>query len=156
MEPTNNLLDEPISEYLFQIINAARKLKNNKSAYSDKIRNEMLKYSTNILLQGYKKLFNLILETGSFPDQWCEGLITPIFKSGDKTNPNYYRGICVTSCLSKFFCIILNDRLSNFSYQQSLVTNKAKKNWISVWPPNCRPYFYFGNTNLQTSRTKQR
>ena len=37
-EPTNNLLDERISEY--EIINAARKLKNNKSAYSDKIRNE--------------------------------------------------------------------------------------------------------------------
>ena len=72
MEPTNNLLDELISEY--EIINAARKLKNNKSAYSDKIRNEMLKYSTNILLQGYKKLFNLILETGSFPDQWCEAV----------------------------------------------------------------------------------
>jgi hypothetical protein len=49
MEPINNLLDEPISEY--EIINAARKLKNNKSTYSDKIRNEMLKYSTNILLQ---------------------------------------------------------------------------------------------------------
>jgi hypothetical protein len=32
MEPTNNLLDEPISEY--EIINAARKFKNNKSAYS--------------------------------------------------------------------------------------------------------------------------
>jgi hypothetical protein len=29
--------------------------------------------------------------------------------------------MCVTSCLSKFFCIILNDRLSNFSYQQSLI-----------------------------------
>jgi hypothetical protein len=49
MEPINNLLDEPISEY--EIINTARKLKNNKSTYSDKIRNEMLKYSTNILLQ---------------------------------------------------------------------------------------------------------
>jgi hypothetical protein len=32
-EPTNNSLDEPISEY--EIISAARKLKNNKSSYSD-------------------------------------------------------------------------------------------------------------------------
>jgi hypothetical protein len=108
MEPINNLLDEPISEY--EIINAARKLKNNKSTYSDKIRNEMLKKKVQTYCYKYKKLFNLILETGSFPDQWCEGLIMPIFKSGDKTNPNNYRGICVTSCLSKFFCIILRDR----------------------------------------------
>ena len=60
----------------------------------------MLKSCEKILLKGYKNLFNLILESGQFPDQWCEGLITPIFKSGDKTNPYKYRGICVTSCLS--------------------------------------------------------
>ena len=75
----NKFRDEAISENA-EIINAARKLKNNKSAYSDKIRNEMLKSSAKILLKGYQKLFNLILESGKFPDQWCEGLITPIFK----------------------------------------------------------------------------
>jgi hypothetical protein len=48
-------------------------------------------------------------------------LITPIFKSGDKTNPNNYRGICVTSCLSKFLCIVLNERLSKFSPEQNLM-----------------------------------
>ena len=62
----------------------------------------MLKCSVKILLKLYQKRFSLVLETGHFPDQWCLGLITPIFKSGDKTYPNNYRGICVTSCLSKF------------------------------------------------------
>jgi hypothetical protein len=82
----NKYVDEAISEN--EIINAARKLKNNKSAYSDKIRNEMLKSSS----KRYQKPFNLILESGKFPDQRGEGLITPIFKSGDKTNSNNYRG----------------------------------------------------------------
>ncbi|CAB4025220.1 RNA-directed DNA polymerase from mobile element jockey-like, partial [Paramuricea clavata] len=58
---------------------------------------------------------------GSFPDQWCEGLITPIFKSGDKNDTNNYRGICVTSCLSKFFCIILNERLNGYAQENDLV-----------------------------------
>jgi hypothetical protein len=74
-------------------------LKNKKSAYSDRIKNEMIKSSIQILLKGYYKLFNLIPEAGQFPDQWCEGLITPIFKPGDKNDTNNYRGICVTSCL---------------------------------------------------------
>ena len=76
----------------FQIL----QLKNQKkSAYSDKIRNEMLKSSAKILLKGYQKLFNLLIESGKFPDQWCEGLITPIFKSGDKTIKLYIqRDLC--------------------------------------------------------------
>jgi hypothetical protein len=106
-------LDHPISDS--EIRNAAKELKKNKSAYSDRIKNEMIKCSTHVLLQGFIKLFNLILEVGNFPSQWCEGLITPIFKSDDRLNCNNYRGICITSCLGKFFCLILNERLHTFT-----------------------------------------
>ena len=112
-------LDDIITEQ--EIINASKKLKNKKAAYSDKIKNEMIKSSVGALLIGYKKLFNLILQSGTFPNQWCEGLITPIFKSGEKSDTNNYRGICVTSCLSKFFCSILNQRLSIFSEKNNLI-----------------------------------
>ena len=115
----NSFLDEPISEA--EVLSAAKTLKNNKSAYSDKIKNEMIKHSVKILLKLHHKLFNLVLKTGHFPDQWCDGLITPIFKSGDKTDPNNYRGICVTSCLSKFLCTILNQRLSKFSIDRNII-----------------------------------
>ena len=39
------------------------------------------------------------------------GLITPIFKNGTNSDPSNYRGICVSSCLGKLFCSILNQRL---------------------------------------------
>ena len=48
-------LDHPISDS--EIRNAAKKLKKNKSAYSDRIKNEMIKCSTHVLLQGFIKLF---------------------------------------------------------------------------------------------------
>ena len=48
----------------------------------------MIKSSVHILMRGYNKLFNLILESEIFPDGWCEGLLTPIFKSCDKQDPN--------------------------------------------------------------------
>ena len=73
----NKLLDNPISES--DILNAAKKLKNRKLIFSDKIKNKMIKSSVEILLHGYYKLFNLVLDYGSFPDQSCKGLITPIF-----------------------------------------------------------------------------
>jgi hypothetical protein len=62
----------------------------------------MIKSSVNILLKGYHKLFNLILECGISPDKWCEGLLTPIFKSGDKQDPNSYRAICVKVVLANY------------------------------------------------------
>ena len=74
----------------------------------------MIKASQTKLMPIYQKLFNLILLSGSFPENWCQGLITPIFKCGDKNDPNNYRGICVSSCLGKLYCSILNQRLLNF------------------------------------------
>ena len=59
----------------------------------------------------YLKLFNAVLTSGTMPQTWCGGLITPIFKSGTKSDPSNYRGICISSCLGKLFCSILNQRL---------------------------------------------
>ena len=94
-------LDEPITEK--EIKSLSKKLKNKKTAFSDKVNNEMIKTSINFLYPAYQKLFNLVLQCGIYPDLWCEGSITPIFKSGDLSDPNNYRGICVSSCIGKFF-----------------------------------------------------
>ena len=102
-------LDYPITE--LEIRTAVKKLKNNKSPYSDKIRNEMIEASLNEMMPVCHKLFNNILNGGSMPLMWCSGLITPIFKSGGRNDPTNYRGICVSSCLGKLFCSILNQRL---------------------------------------------
>ena len=118
MEPSidqHNYLDEHITN------NAVLNWKDKKSAYMDKIKNEMIRHSINILLEGYNKLFNNFLQSGTFPDLWCEGLITPIFKSGDECDTNNYRWIRVTSCLGKCFCLILNQRLKYFTQDNNLI-----------------------------------
>ena len=107
-EQINNL-DHEITEQ--EIRQAVKKLKNKKSAFVDKIRNEMIKASLEPLMPVLIKLFNLILRSGKMPDIWCQGLITPIYKSGDRSDPTNYRGICVSSCLGNLFCSILNQRL---------------------------------------------
>ena len=48
-------------------------------------------------------------------------MITAIYKSVDKCDPSNYRGICVSSCLSKLFCSILNERLYNFIQERNLL-----------------------------------
>ena len=87
-----------------EIGKASEKLKN-KSPFSVKIRNEMIKASIDTLMPVYEKLFNSILNQGTMPQTWCGGLITPIYKLGARSDPANYRGICVSSCLGKLFCL---------------------------------------------------
>ena len=56
-----------------------------------------------------------------FPSSWCEGRITPIYKSGNKNDLSNYRGICISSCLGKLFTSVLNTRLKNYVLQQNIL-----------------------------------
>ena len=114
-----NELDAPITEN--ELLNAVKKIKLKKTAYSERISNEIIKASSDILIKGFVKAFNIILKSENFPKAWCEGLITPIFKSGNHLDPNNYRGICVSSCLGKLFCIILNERLMSHVQDRELI-----------------------------------
>ena len=55
----------------------------------------MIKASIDTLMPVYEKLFNSILNQGTMPQTWCGGLITPIYKSGGRSDPANYRGICL-------------------------------------------------------------
>lgn len=114
-------LDNPITEK--EVKTLSKKLKNKKVASTDKVNNEMIKTSINFLGPAYLKLFNLILQSGIFPDLWCEGSITPIFKAGDTSDTNNYRGICVSSCLGIFFSSILNKRLLTYIDKNEILHN---------------------------------
>lgn len=102
-----------------EVITAIYTLKNKKSSGFDMILNEMLKCSQSFLLTSFKKLFNHILLTGSFPSMWAKGFIVPIFKSGSTDDPSNYRGITIGSALGKLFAKILNIRLRIF-YQREI------------------------------------
>ena len=70
----------------------------------------MIKSALNELMPDYLKLFNTVLRSGIMPQTWCNGIITPIFKSGAESDPSNYRGTCISSCLGKLSSI-LNQRL---------------------------------------------
>ena len=81
----------------------------------------MIKTSSRFIKYPLEKLFNLILQSGTFPTSWSNGIITALHKSGNKDDPSNYRGICISSCLGKGFCSILNTRLLNFSNKHKIL-----------------------------------
>ena len=88
-----------------------KKLKNKKAAGNDSITNETMKCSDDLMLVKLEKLFNKIFKTGYHPNSSNEGLIFSIHKSGEKENPNNFRGITLSNSLGKLFSTILYNRL---------------------------------------------
>ena len=84
----------------------------------------MLKYGNFVLQPCSVKLFNIILSSGIYPTEWVQRLIFPIDKTGDPLNPSNYRGIAITSCLSKLFNSILNARLEKYILKNELIRNE--------------------------------
>ena len=80
----------------------------------------MLRSGAYYLTTSSTKLLNFMLCKGTYPDPWSTGLISPIFKSGNKSDPSNY-SICVTSCLSKLFSAVLNNRLLTYLQVYDLI-----------------------------------
>ncbi len=114
-------LDKPFT--ILEISKGIKGLKLGKSCGPDSILNEMLKAATNILAPCILKLFNAILLHESLPSKWAAGFLVPIFKKGDDTDPNNYRGISITSCLGKLFTRIYNERLLEFLHIKDAMSN---------------------------------
>ena len=58
-----------------------KKFRNGKAAAIDRVSNEMIKASFDILKSACLKLLNLMITVGQVPAIWCKGLITPVHKN---------------------------------------------------------------------------
>ena len=114
-----NELDFNISED--EVLSAIKKLKRNKSDGLQLITNDILMAGKFQLTPSLTFLFNKILISGIYPGNWSRGYISPIFKSGDRSKPDNYRGIAITGCLSKLLNSILNSRLDIFLIKHKLI-----------------------------------
>jgi hypothetical protein len=59
-------------------------------------------------------MFKKFIAFEKTPSEWNRGIIVPIFKKGDRKDLNNYRGISLTSCVSKIFNRIIAKSISNF------------------------------------------
>ena len=87
-----------------------KRLKPNKAADSLDITGEHLIFGRITTVQYLRNLINYVFEQRHVPAALKEGLVTPIFKKGDKTDPANYHGITVTTVFLKVIEHILNRR----------------------------------------------
>ena len=118
-EAAAGVFDEPI--FRDEVTASIRNLKLGKSAGLDKIVSEMLKYVDQIVADFLVQLFNKLYDEGIFPKEWSKSIIVPIHKKGDANIPDNYRGIALTSVLSKVYTHILNKRLTGWAEQEEKI-----------------------------------
>ena len=106
-----------------EIKTAIKNLKRGKSHGEDGILNEYIIEFSDILVPLFHKLFNCILDKGLVPNSWSSSIIVPIFKKGDHSDPNNYRGISLVSNVCKLFTAILNNRLLSWSNTNDIITD---------------------------------
>ena len=68
----------------------------NKAQGPDQIPSRVLKELSKELSTPLSILFNLSLETGVVPQDWCSAEVTAIFKKGSKSEPGNYRPVSLT------------------------------------------------------------
>ena len=114
-------LDNPITRA--EVIEEITNLKNNKAVCVDRISNEILKAGKLVIAKPLLSLFNSILSSALYPSAWKVDILTPLHKSGDKSKPNNYRGLAVSSCLGKLFNKILQRRLDKFCSKNGFISD---------------------------------
>ena len=96
------MLDQPIT--LPKVSQVAKDIKVNKSAGSDCIVGELIKYGCKPMCEMLLALFNLVWDNEYAPSYWREGLIVSLFKKGDREDPGNYRGITLLNVVGKLQC----------------------------------------------------
>ena len=105
------LLDIPFEPA--EIHSVLKKLKLSKAAGHDRGQAEHVKYGGPTLRNWILQICNAIIELECIPDSLKTGIITPIYKGGEKDtfNTNSHRGITLTSVFAKILESLILSRL---------------------------------------------
>ncbi len=97
-----------------EISSLISKLNNKKSSSYDLISNNILKETKDIITPYLEVLFNKCIAEHTFPGNFKIAQVIPLFKGGDKEDPNSYRPISLLPAIGKLFEKLWFKRLISF------------------------------------------
>ena len=103
-----------------EVVNLVKGIDGGKAIGLDNIPFKLLKIAADVIAPSLMCIFNQSLLTGIYPSDWKLAKVTPIFKTGSKTDLNNYRPI---SAVAKIFEKIVYDQLYNYLNVNYLLTS---------------------------------
>ncbi len=119
-EETNTMRLTTVNDHY--VPNAIKQLKNGKAPGPDKIPTILIKDAADLISRPLTMIFNSSLQKGIFPDVWKVAKVTPIFKSGSKSEANNYRPISVISVFSRILERIVHDQVYEYLKENRILT----------------------------------
>ena len=86
-------------------------MKTSKATGLDGVSVKLLKCAGDSIIAPLTFIFNMCIEKGTFPSEWKQARISPIYKKGDPHLVNNYRPVSVLSCVSKIIASHVHDTL---------------------------------------------
>ena len=83
-----------------EIVSVIHELANGKQPGADGLSYDFFKNSYDLIINEMCVLFNTILQSGKFPRQWSDAIISPLHKKGPRSDVKNYRGISLLCCFS--------------------------------------------------------
>ena len=104
---------------VYELLN---KVNSSKSAGDDNIHPRVLKECAQELTAPLHRIFQESINSGCVPKSWKTASITPIFKADDRTMPENYRPISITSQVGKLLEKILRKKMLSHLIDNSLLS----------------------------------
>ena len=92
-----------------------------KACGPDEVPPHLLKIVASEISPALSFLFQQSFNAGAIPQQWKQALVTPIFKSGERSDPSNYRPISLTCICSKIMEHILLSHISKHVASNSIL-----------------------------------
>jgi exonuclease III len=130
-ETPDEWLNKPFTKS--ELLKIIKYQKKGKAVGFDNVSNEMLKSSPDALLTLILAYINLCLKKSLISASLCYDIINPMFKDGSRSDPQNYRGICISSAILKLITSLIHDRMKSKVNELNLI----HKNQIG-FKQNCR------------------
>ncbi|KAK3097835.1 hypothetical protein FSP39_013615 [Pinctada imbricata] len=105
------------------VIDVLSSLNTNKATGPDLINPILLRNASRELAPLFTKLFNLSIQTSTFPASWKLANVSPIFKKDDPSLVKNYRPISLLSIIGKVMERCVFKHLYNYLHSHSILTN---------------------------------
>ena len=96
-------------------------LKLGKATGCDTISHNMLKATRDSVSKPLSILFNLSLNSATFPNIWKKAIVLPLYKKGDKHEVSNYRPVSLLSCVGKIFERVVFKYMYNYTVEHNLI-----------------------------------
>ena len=120
-EPSSFEFAEIKSSRVFKLLS---KLDVTKATGLDQISNKVLKLAAPVIYKQLTDLFNLSLKSREYPDDWRLAKVSPVFKAGERNDPNNYRPISVLSTISRVFEKLVYEQIYNYLIKNNILDTR--------------------------------